>query len=136
MCFFLKILWFFWTLQVLLQHWFSTCLVCVHTLTRRETRVRNILNNSEKTQYLMNTLYLSIYVGTASPWPRTPGPPSPSSTRTDAPSTRQSFPGFYKKKLFKILQSINIKCKVILSYLSCLEYFLPIIHCYKFVCLV
>ena len=38
MCFFLKIYWFFWTLPVLLQHWFSTCLVCVHTLTTRENR--------------------------------------------------------------------------------------------------
>ena len=57
MCFFLKILWFFWTLPVLLQRWFSTCLVCVHTLTPRENRVRNFSKNSEKTQYLMNTLY-------------------------------------------------------------------------------
>ena len=31
-------LWFFWTLPVLLQRWFSTCLVCVHTLTPRENR--------------------------------------------------------------------------------------------------
>ena len=36
--FFLKILWFFWTLPVLLQRWWSTCLVCVHTLTPRENR--------------------------------------------------------------------------------------------------
>ena len=35
--FFLKMLWFFWTLPVLLQRWCSTCLVCVHTLTLRET---------------------------------------------------------------------------------------------------
>ena len=28
--FLLKKLWFFWTLPVLLQRWFSTCLVCVH----------------------------------------------------------------------------------------------------------
>ena len=41
-------LWFFWTLPVLLQRWFSTCLVCVHILTPRENRVRNILNNSDK----------------------------------------------------------------------------------------
>ena len=38
--FFLKILWFFWTLPVLLHRWFSTCLVCVHTLTPRENRER------------------------------------------------------------------------------------------------
>ena len=36
--FFLKMLWFFWTLPVLLQRWCSTCLVCVHTLTPRENR--------------------------------------------------------------------------------------------------
>ena len=36
MCFFLKILWFFWTLPVLMQRLCSTCLVCVHTLTPRE----------------------------------------------------------------------------------------------------
>ena len=46
--FFLKILWFFWALPVLLQRWCSTCLVCVHTLTPRENRVRNISINSEK----------------------------------------------------------------------------------------
>ena len=51
-------LWFFWTLPILLQRWFSTCLVCVHTLTPRENRVRNIFKNSEKTQYLMNILYI------------------------------------------------------------------------------
>ena len=38
--FFLKMLWFFWTLQGLLQRWCSTCLVCVHTLTPRENRER------------------------------------------------------------------------------------------------
>ena len=48
LCLFLKILWFFWTLPVLLQRWFSTCLVFVHTLTPREgkyrkDRVRNII---------------------------------------------------------------------------------------------
>ena len=32
---------------------------CVHTLTPRENRERNILRSSEKTQYLMNTLYHS-----------------------------------------------------------------------------
>ena len=42
-------MWFFWTLPVLLQRWCSTCPVCVHTLTPRENRVRNILNNSENT---------------------------------------------------------------------------------------
>ena len=46
--FFLKIYWFFWTLPVLLQRWFSTCLVCVDTLTPRENRVRNIFLKSEK----------------------------------------------------------------------------------------
>ena len=51
-------LWFFWTLSVLLQRWFSTCLVCVHTLTPREYRVRNIFKNWEKTRYFMNTLYI------------------------------------------------------------------------------
>ena len=35
-------------LPVLLQLWCSTCLVCVHTLTPRENRVRNIFKNSEK----------------------------------------------------------------------------------------
>ena len=34
--FFLKMLWFFWTLQVLLKCWCLTC-YCVHTLTPRET---------------------------------------------------------------------------------------------------
>ena len=43
--FFLKMLWFFWILQVLLQRWCSTCLVCVHTLTRRKARVWNILKS-------------------------------------------------------------------------------------------
>ena len=37
MCFLLKIIWFFWSLPVLLQCWFSTCLVLVHTLTPRKT---------------------------------------------------------------------------------------------------
>ena len=37
-----------WTLPVLLQRWFSTCLVYVHTLRPRENRVQNILDNSEK----------------------------------------------------------------------------------------
>ena len=41
-------LWIFWTLPVLLQPWFSTCLVDLHTLTPRENRVRNIFKNSEK----------------------------------------------------------------------------------------
>ena len=30
-------MWFFWTLPVLLQRWFSTCLMCVHTLIPRES---------------------------------------------------------------------------------------------------
>ena len=37
--FFCKMLWFFWTLQVLLQRWCSTC-HCVHTLTPRGNRER------------------------------------------------------------------------------------------------
>ena len=49
--FFLKMLWFFWTLPVLLQRWFSTC-VCVHPLTprgkQRKARVRNISKYLEK----------------------------------------------------------------------------------------
>ena len=60
LCFFLKILWFFWTLPVLLQRWCSTCLVSVHTLTPRENRERPesriFWNLWKKTQYLMNTL--------------------------------------------------------------------------------
>ena len=39
LCFFLK-MWFFWTLPVQLQRWFSIILVCVHTLTPRENRER------------------------------------------------------------------------------------------------
>ena len=36
LCFFLKMLWFCWTLPVLLQQrWCSTCLVCVHTHRHR-----------------------------------------------------------------------------------------------------
>ena len=46
--FFLKVLWLFWTLPVLLHRWFSTCLVFVHTMTPRDNRVRNIFKNSEK----------------------------------------------------------------------------------------
>ena len=60
-CVFLKMLWFFWTLPVLLQRWFSTYLVCVHTLTPRE--------NGERPEYFKifgkNTIYneypVSIY---------------------------------------------------------------------------
>ena len=50
--FFLKMLRFLWTLQVLLQRWCLTC-HCVHTLTTRE-------NLERPTQYLMNTLYVHI----------------------------------------------------------------------------
>ena len=39
---------FFLKICVLLQRWCSTCLVCVHTLTPRENRVRNIFKSSEK----------------------------------------------------------------------------------------
>ena len=62
---FIKMLWFFWTLPVLPQCWCSTCLECVHTDTegkQRKARIRNILKSSEKTQYLMNTLYLQKYI--------------------------------------------------------------------------
>ena len=43
----------FWTLPALLQRWCSTCLVCVHTLTPWENRVRNIFKSSEK-----NTIFI------------------------------------------------------------------------------
>ena len=39
--------------------------VCTHTDTegkQRKTRVRNILKSLEKTQYLMNTLYISAVI--------------------------------------------------------------------------
>ena len=59
---FLKMLWFFWTLQVLLQRWCSTC-HCVHTLTPRGNPERPesgiYLKIFEKTQNLMNNLYHS-----------------------------------------------------------------------------
>ena len=38
--------------------------VCTHTDTeekQRKARVRIICNNSEKTQYLMNTLYVNVF---------------------------------------------------------------------------
>ena len=59
-CFFPKILWFLWTLLVLLQCW---CLIChgVHTLTPRGNRERPesriYFKIFEKTTYFMNTLY-------------------------------------------------------------------------------
>ena len=49
--FFLKMLWFFWTLPVLLQRWCSTCLVCTYTDTegkQRKARVWDILKSSKK----------------------------------------------------------------------------------------
>ena len=46
--FFLNIFWIFWTLPDLQQRWFSTCMLCVHKLTPRKNRVRNILKKSEK----------------------------------------------------------------------------------------
>ena len=55
--FFLKILWFFWTLPILLQRWFSTCLVCAHTLTPRENRERQSpehFKNFEKKNTIFN----------------------------------------------------------------------------------
>ena len=51
MYFFLKMLWFFWTLTVLLQRWCSTFLVlCTHNSTgkQRKPRVRNILKSLKK----------------------------------------------------------------------------------------
>ena len=61
MCFFLKILWFFWICQFcctagVLPAW------CVNTHTDTEgkqskARVQNILKSSVKKQYLMNILY-------------------------------------------------------------------------------
>ena len=57
-------LWFFWTLPVLLQCWCFSLLVCVQTLTPRENRERPesgiFLNLRKKTQYLMNTLYVLL----------------------------------------------------------------------------
>ena len=62
--FFLKILWFFLTLPVLLQRWCYTCPVCVHTLTLRENRERPesgiYFKINENTQYLMNILQLTV----------------------------------------------------------------------------
>ena len=40
MFFFLKILWFFWTLKVLLQRWWSTCHLVVRVHTTLENRER------------------------------------------------------------------------------------------------
>ena len=55
-------LWFFLTLPVLLQRWFSTCLVCVNTLTpRRKTESGIFQKIRKKTQYLMNTLYIILW---------------------------------------------------------------------------
>ena len=56
-------------MPVLLQHWCSTCLVCVQcTQTdiegkQRKANVWNILKSSKKTQYLMNTLYMHAEYG-------------------------------------------------------------------------
>ena len=58
--FFLKNVWFFWTLPVLLQRWCSTCLVCVHTDNKgkqRKARVQNILSAS-----LLDLLSLSLFL--------------------------------------------------------------------------
>ena len=71
MCFFLKMLCFFWTLPVLLQRWFSTCLVCVHTLTPRENRVRNILKIRKKNtiinEHPVEDTIHSIFIGEKQP---------------------------------------------------------------------
>ena len=61
LCFFLKMLLFFWTLPVLLQRLCFTCLLCVHTLTPSENRERPESGIFVKTQYLNNTLYYVRY---------------------------------------------------------------------------
>ena len=66
-------LWFFWSLPILLQRWCSTCLMCVRTHTdtegkQRKASVRNILKYSKKIQYLMNTLYM-VNIHLWSGWP-------------------------------------------------------------------
>ena len=64
-CLFSLKLWFFWTLSVLLQRWFSTCLVCVHKLSSRENRERPesgiFLKIRKKTPYVMNTLLCCLF---------------------------------------------------------------------------
>jgi len=66
LCFFLKMLWFFWTfVSSAAALVFYLLGVCTHTGTKgkqRKTRVRNILKSLEKTQYLMNTLYYNAHV--------------------------------------------------------------------------
>ena len=56
-------LWFFWTLQVLLQRWWCLTWHCVHTDTKGKPRERPesdiYFKIFEKTQYLMNTLYMT-----------------------------------------------------------------------------
>ena len=47
--------------QFCCKRWGMIYLVCLHTLTPRENRVRNILESSKKTQYLMNTLYIPLF---------------------------------------------------------------------------
>ena len=58
--FFLQILWFFWTLPVMLQCWWCLTCHCVHTLTPRGNRERPesgiYFKIFKKTQYFMNTL--------------------------------------------------------------------------------
>ena len=72
-CFFLKILWIFWTLPVLLQRWCSTCLVCVHTLTLGKTEKgqspeyfkifgKNTIFNEHSVQYIHNVSIQYIHV--------------------------------------------------------------------------
>ena len=60
-----------WRYRGFIKYCDSTCLVfylpgvCTHTDTegkQRKARVRNILKSSEKTQYLMNTLYFTCCV--------------------------------------------------------------------------
>ena len=70
------------TLPVLLQRWFSTCLVCVHTLTPRENRERpesgifwNLQKNTifyEHPVYPERLFFISIR-----PLPLSLGPPLP-----------------------------------------------------------
>ena len=60
--FFLKVLWFFWTLPVLLQRWCSIWLVVYIHWHQEKTEKNQSPEYSkiffEKAQYLMNTLYV------------------------------------------------------------------------------
>ena len=63
-CVFPLIFFNFWTLPVLLQRWCFTCLSVYthwHQGKTEKNRVRNIHKSLEKTQYLMNTLYVLFF---------------------------------------------------------------------------